>query len=70
VKNGPELEVLRTGTVLISVSVKGRPDCTIKLLNVSYCPNAHDNLMLESQMDWKGMEITKPNGETIMEGQL
>jgi len=79
VKNGPELEVLGTGTVLISVSVKGRPDRTIKLLNVSYCPNARDNLMSESRMDRKGMEITKrngritikkPNGETIMEGRL
>ena len=59
VKNGPELEVLGTGTVLVSVLVKGRPESTIKLLNVSYCPNARDNLMSESWMDQKGMEITK-----------
>ena len=67
------------GTVFISVSVKGRPDWMIKLLNVSYCPNAWDNLMSESQMDQKGMEITKWGGqltikqsdkEVIMEGQL
>ena len=48
IKNGPELKVLGMGTVLISVLVKGRPDRIIKLLNVSYCPNAQDNLMSES----------------------
>jgi len=79
VKDGPELTVLGTGTVLAHVSVKGRPDRTIKLLNVSYCPNARDNLMSESRMDRKGMEIVKRNGcvtiknsdgETMIEGQL
>ena len=79
VKNGPKLEVLGMGTVLISVSVKGRPDWIIKLLNVSYCPNAWDNLMSESQMDQKGMEIMKWGGqltikqldnEVVMEGWL
>ena len=40
VKNGPMLQVLGVGTVLITVMVKGRSDCTIKLLDVSYCPNA------------------------------
>ena len=78
-KNGLVLQVLSVGTVLVMVSVKGREDQTIKLLDVSYCPNAHDNLMLESRMDHHGMEITKqnrrfviknPKGETIMEGCL
>ena len=77
VKNGPNLEVCGTGTVLINVSVKGRPNWVIKLLNVSYCLNAHDNLMSESHVDHKGMEIMKcnrhitiknPDGDTIMEG--
>ena len=79
VKNGLMLQVLGVGTVLVTVSVKGREDQTIKLLDVSYCPNAHDNLMSESQMDHCGMEITKWNrrlaiknskGETIMKGCL
>ena len=79
VKNGPMLQVLSVRTVLVMVSIKGREDRTIKLLDVSYCPNARDNLMSESWMDRRGMEITKRNGrlviknskgETIMEGYL
>ena len=65
--------------MLINVSVKDRPDQVVKLLNVSYCLNVHDNLMSESHMDCKEMEIMKcnrhitiknPDGDTIMEGQL
>ena len=79
VKDGPELQVLGTGAVIVTVSVKGRPDHTIKLVNVSYCPDAQDNLMSKSRMDCRGMEITKrggrltikkPNGEIVMEGCL
>ena len=77
VKNGPMLQVLSIRTILVMVSVKGREDQTIKLLDVSYCPNARDNLMSESQMDRHGVEITKwdgqlaiknSKGKTIMEG--
>lgn len=79
VKNGPALQVLGYGSVLVNVSVKGRADRIVKLTNVRYCPNARDNLMSESRMDRKGMEITKrngrltikkPNGEIVMEGKL
>ena len=65
--------------MLINVSIKGRPDLVVKLLNVSYCPNVHNNLMSESCMDCKGIEITKcnehititnPDGNIIMQGQL
>ena len=73
VKNGLMLQVLSIRTILVTVSVKGREDWMIKLLDVSYCPNAHNNLMSESQMDCHGMEITKWNGQkgkTIMKGCL
>ncbi|KAF9233436.1 hypothetical protein BU15DRAFT_31853, partial [Melanogaster broomeanus] len=50
VKDGPQLKVLGHGTVLVSVSVKDRTTRSIKLTNVSYCPNARDNLMSESRM--------------------
>ena len=79
VKNGPDLEVHGTSTMLINVSVNGRPDQVVKLLNVSYCLNVCDNLMSKSCMDHKGIEIMKrnghitiknPDGNTIMEGQL
>ena len=62
VKNGPELQVLSTSTVLVTVSVQGRKECMVKLINVSYCPNTCDNLMSVSQMNQKGMEITKRGG--------
>ena len=47
-QNGPELQVLGTGTVLVMVSVQGRKERTVKLINVSYCPNVRNNLMSES----------------------
>ncbi|KAG1746059.1 uncharacterized protein EDB91DRAFT_1035582, partial [Suillus paluster] len=50
VKDGPVLRVLGHGSVLVNVSVKGQPDCVVKLTNVRYCPNARDHLMSESRM--------------------
>ena len=49
------------------------------LKNVQYCPNACNNLISESRMNLKGLEINKkncqvkvikPNGEIVMEGNL
>jgi len=78
-KNGPQLEVLGRGDILILCHVQDRDDCVITLRDVSYCPNARDNLVSESRMDRKGLEIRKRNGrltikkssgEIVMEGAL
>ncbi|KAG1843902.1 hypothetical protein F4604DRAFT_1519108, partial [Suillus subluteus] len=48
IEDGPELQVLGYGTVMMSVSVKGRADRIVKLTNARYCPNARSNLISES----------------------
>jgi hypothetical protein len=78
-KTGPSLEVQGKGSVAVQVSVSGQSDQIIMLCNVCYCPDVRDNLISESQMDKKGLEIhkakgqlciSKANGKIVMEGQL
>lgn len=78
-KNGPQLQVHGTGEIKIICSVKGHDDQVITFRDVAFCPDARDNLVSESRMDRKGMEIRKrsgkvsvikPNGELLMQGKL
>jgi hypothetical protein len=77
-KYAPSLPVHGQGNVNIIVTI-GWKEQKITLENVSYCPDAWDNIISKSQMDQKGYAITKShgqlkilkdNGGTIMEGQL
>jgi hypothetical protein len=79
VKNGPQLDVHGRGDVHVICSIDGRDKKVITLCNVAFCPNACDNLISESRMDCKGMDICKQNGkitirklggETVMQGSL
>jgi GAG-pre-integrase domain len=78
-ENGPWLLVEGQGDVDLLVTMTGCEDRVIMLKNMWYCPNACNNLISESWMDLKGLEINKknrwvkilkPNGEIIMEGNL
>ena len=42
---------------------------TITLWNVAYCPDAQDNLISESQMDKRGLEIQKRDGQVQVSKQ-
>jgi hypothetical protein len=75
-KYAPSLPVHGQGNMNIIVTI-GWKEWKITLKNVSYCPDARDNIISKSQMDWKGYTITKShgqlkilkdNGVTIMEG--
>lgn len=76
---GTQLRVLGTGSVKIIVNVKGHDERIITLKDVCYAPDTCNNLISESQMDKKGMTITKvsghttisqPDGDIVMEGKL
>jgi hypothetical protein len=78
-KKGPKLDVHSRGNILVICSVKGHEDRIITLRDVAYCPDAHDNLISESQMDQKALEIRKRkgkvsviknNGKMVMQGSL
>ena len=58
-----ELAVLGCGDVNIIISISGEQDRTVTLLNVAYAPQARDNLISESKMDKKGLEIRRKNGK-------
>jgi hypothetical protein len=67
------------GDILILCSVEGHDNWVITLWDVAFCPDAQDNLVSESQMDCKGLEICKqngevfiikPNGDLLMQGYL
>ena len=60
-KKGPKLDIHRIGDICIIFSIKGCEDRIITLWDVTYCPDAWDNLISESQMDHKGLEIHKQN---------
>jgi len=47
-KKATSLEVLGTGDIKVIVTINGREDKTITLCNTFYCPDAADNLVLES----------------------
>lgn len=78
-KSAPSLISKGFGDVLLTCTVDGESDQTITLINVAYCPDAQDNLVSESQMDRKGLEIRKrkgqvnvlrANGSLLMRGHL
>ena len=78
-KKGPKLDVHGRGDIRVICSVKGREDRVVTLCDVAYCPDARDNLVSESRMDRKGLEIRKrngkvsiikDNGEMVMQGGL
>ena len=58
-KNAPALQSIGFGDVHLTSMVDGKSECTITLMNVAYCPDARDNLISESRMDRKGLEIRK-----------
>jgi hypothetical protein len=73
----PSLPVHGQGNVNIIVTIAGQKEHKITLKNVSYCPDAWDNIISESRMDQKGytivkshgqLKIHKDNGDVIMEG--
>jgi hypothetical protein len=64
--NVPPLEVLGHGNIDILCWVNGHDDRTVTLLNVKYCPSARDNLISESKMDKRGMEIRRKNGKVTI----
>jgi hypothetical protein len=79
VKNGPQLDVHGCSDVHVICSIDGHDEKVITLHDVTFCPNARDNLISESRMDRKGMDIRKRNGkvtirkpgsETVMQGSL
>ena len=79
VKNGPQLDVHGRGNVHVICSIDGHDEKVITLRDVAFFPNARDNLISESHMDRKGMDICKrngkvtirkPGGETVMQGSL
>ena len=78
-KSAPSLISKGFGDVLLTCTVNGESDQTITLINVAYCPDAQDNLVSESRMDRKGLEIRKrkgqvnvlrANGSLLMRGHL
>lgn len=78
-KNGPRLCIVGRGTIHVICPVKGNKNQIIQLTNVAYCPDAQDNLVSESWLDRKGMDIRKwngkvtikkPNGNLLMQGEL
>ena len=58
-KSAPSLISKGFGDVLLTCTVDGESNRTITLINVTYCPDAWDNLVSESRMDRKGLEIRK-----------
>jgi len=78
-KKGLKLDIHGRGDIHVICSIKGREDRFITLRDVAYCPDARDNLISESRMDRKGLEIRKRNGkvsiikddgEMVMQGSL
>ena len=45
------------GDIRLTCTVDGKSERTVMLTNVTFCPDARDNLISESQMDRKGLEI-------------
>ena len=63
--------------IVMTCPIEGYMDCIITLQNVAFSPNAWDNLISESHMDKKGLEvhkfnvfvsILKPDGKMVMQG--
>ena len=50
-KSAPNLISKSFGDILLTCTVNGESDQTITLINVTYCPDAQDNLVSESRMD-------------------
>jgi hypothetical protein len=76
-KNAPVLEVLGIGDITVTCPIEGDTDRTITLRNIAFSPNTRDNLISESHMDKKGLEINKfngrvsirkPDGKLVMQG--
>ena len=68
-----------TGDIQLTCTVDGKSEHTVMLTNVTFCPDAQDNLISESRMDQKGLEIQKhkglvnvlcTNGSILMQGHL
>ena len=68
-----------TGDIRFACTVDGKSKHTVMLTNVVFCPDARDNLISESQMDQKGLEIQKhkglvnvlhTDGSILMQGHL
>jgi hypothetical protein len=79
VKNGPQLDVHGCGNVHVICSIDGCDEKVITVCDVTFFPNACDNLISESCMDHKDMDICKwnwkvtikrPGSETVMQGNL
>ena len=62
-KNTPSLISNGSGDIRLTCNIDGDTECTITLMDVAFCPDAHDNLISESHMDQKGLEIRKWNGQ-------
>ena len=62
-KNAPSLISNGSGDIHLTCNIDGDTECTITLMDVAFCPDAHDNLISESRMDRKGLEIRKWNGQ-------
>ena len=78
-KNAPALQSIGFGDVHLTCMVDGKSERTITLMNIVYCPDARDNLISESRMDRKGLEIRKrkglvnvlrTDGSILMQGHL
>ena len=78
-RNAPALQSMGTGDIRLACTVDGKSKCTVMLTNVTFCPDAWDNLISESRMDRKGLEIQKckglvnvlhTNGSILMQGHL
>ena len=61
-KNAPSLILKGSGNIQLTCNIENDNECTITLLNITFCPDTHNNLIMESHMDRKGLEIHKWNG--------
>ena len=50
-KNTPSLISNGSGNICLTCNIDSDTKCTITLMDVAFCPDAHDNLISESCMD-------------------